>query len=43
MVKLSCKAKGHPEPRVQWRREDGGEIIIREPSGAKTGGKYGAL
>lgn len=38
-VKLTCRAKGHPTPHVQWRREDGIEIVIREPSGQKTKGK----
>ncbi|XP_070525382.1 lachesin [Cardiocondyla obscurior] len=26
---LSCRATGHPPPRVSWRREDGDPIIIR--------------
>ncbi|KAG5306570.1 LACH protein, partial [Acromyrmex insinuator] len=26
---LSCRATGHPPPRVSWRREDGESIIIR--------------
>ncbi|KAG5308270.1 LACH protein, partial [Acromyrmex insinuator] len=30
-VKLTCRARGVPEPRVSWRREDGKPIIIREP------------
>ncbi|XP_071582844.1 lachesin isoform X2 [Temnothorax nylanderi] len=30
-VKLTCRARGVPEPRVSWRREDGKNIIIREP------------
>ncbi|EFN64348.1 Lachesin [Camponotus floridanus] len=30
-VKLTCRARGVPEPRVSWRREDGRNIIIREP------------
>ncbi|KAH0822325.1 hypothetical protein GEV33_000466 [Tenebrio molitor] len=35
-VKLTCRARGHPEPHVQWRREDGSDIVIREPSGLRT-------
>lgn len=38
-VKLRCRAKGHPEPHVQWRREDGHDIIVKEPSGQKIAGK----
>ncbi|XP_060531570.1 lachesin-like [Cylas formicarius] len=34
-VKLTCRARGHPEPHVQWRREDGLDIIIKEPSYSK--------
>ncbi|KAG7210533.1 hypothetical protein KM043_012053 [Ampulex compressa] len=30
-VKLTCRARGVPPPRVSWRREDGKDIIIREP------------
>ncbi|KAK9723215.1 Immunoglobulin I-set domain [Popillia japonica] len=35
-AKLTCRAKGHPEPHVQWRRENGEDVIIREPSGQRT-------
>jgi len=28
-ARLSCKARGVPQPRVTWRREDSTEIIIR--------------
>ena len=38
-VKLICKAQGHPEPHMQWRREDGKEIIIRDTTGYRTKGK----
>ncbi|EZA62236.1 Lachesin [Ooceraea biroi] len=30
-VKLTCRARGIPPPRITWRREDGKDIIIREP------------
>nr|XP_034180399.1 lachesin-like isoform X1 [Osmia lignaria] len=30
-VKLTCRARGVPPPRVLWRREDGKDIIIRKP------------
>ncbi|XP_056637034.1 lachesin-like isoform X2 [Diorhabda sublineata] len=35
-VKLTCRARGHPDPHVQWRREDGHDIVIKEPTGLKT-------
>ncbi|KAK9881098.1 hypothetical protein WA026_014441 [Henosepilachna vigintioctopunctata] len=28
---LWCKATGHPEPRIAWRKEDGQPILIRRP------------
>jgi len=37
-AKLVCKARGFPKPRVVWRREDGGEIILRGASSTKTRG-----
>ncbi|KAG5875642.1 hypothetical protein JTB14_003486 [Gonioctena quinquepunctata] len=37
-VKLTCRARGHPEPYVQWRREDGNDIIIKEPGEQRTPG-----
>lgn len=36
-VKLTCKAKGNPEPTVQWRREDGEEITLRDMVGKNKG------
>lgn len=27
-VTLVCRATGHPEPRILWRREDGNHIIL---------------
>ncbi|GLV36678.1 Dpr-interacting protein alpha [Carabus blaptoides fortunei] len=36
IVKLACRARGYPDPHVLWRREDGHEIIIKEPNGHKT-------
>lgn len=38
-VKLTCRAKGQPAPYVQWRREDGKEIVFKEPTGVKTKGR----
>lgn len=38
-VKLTCRARGNPEPHIQWRREDGGEIVIKEPGAGRTRGK----
>ncbi|XP_020281032.1 lachesin-like [Pseudomyrmex gracilis] len=35
-VKLTCRARGVPPPRVSWRREDGKNIIIREPFAGST-------
>ncbi|KAL1124061.1 hypothetical protein AAG570_001831 [Ranatra chinensis] len=35
-AKLVCKARGYPPPKVTWRREDGGDIIIRGLNGVKT-------
>lgn len=39
-VKLTCKAKGHPVPHIQWRKEDGGDIIIRDSSGHRSRGNF---
>ncbi|XP_073979202.1 neurotrimin-like isoform X2 [Rhodnius prolixus] len=30
---LVCKAAGHPEPRITWRREDGDPILIKRGRG----------
>ncbi|CAO1382178.1 unnamed protein product, partial [Diamesa tonsa] len=35
-VKLTCRARGFPEPIVTWRREDGGDIVLKDPMGTKT-------
>ncbi|ALC48222.1 CG32791, partial [Drosophila busckii] len=35
-VRLTCRARGYPEPIVTWRREDGGEIVIKDNAGTKT-------
>lgn len=37
-VRLTCRAKGYPEPRVVWRREDGRPIVFRSPGQAKNSG-----
>lgn len=39
-AKLVCKARGFPKPRVVWRREDGGEIIVRGGPQGKSKGKF---
>jgi neurotrimin len=39
-AKLVCKAKGFPRPKIVWKREDGGEIILRGLQSAKSRGKY---
>uniref|UniRef100_A0A2S2PES2 Lachesin n=1 Tax=Schizaphis graminum TaxID=13262 RepID=A0A2S2PES2_SCHGA len=35
-AKLICKARGYPEPKILWRREDGGGIIVRTGTTVKT-------
>ncbi|XP_054279141.1 lachesin-like [Macrosteles quadrilineatus] len=35
-AKLVCKARGFPKPKVVWRREDGGDIIVRSPGKTKS-------
>lgn len=35
---VSCRARGVPAPRIMWRREDGADIVIRDPNGGKTKG-----
>ncbi|XP_022209133.2 limbic system-associated membrane protein [Drosophila obscura] len=35
-VRLTCRARGYPEPIVTWRREDGNEIVLKDNVGAKT-------
>ncbi|XP_013135008.1 PREDICTED: lachesin-like [Papilio polytes] len=35
-VRVSCRARGQPEPRVMWRREDGSDLVIRHTNGTKT-------
>lgn len=38
-AKVACRARGMPEPRVLWRREDGADIVIRDPNGGKNKGE----
>lgn len=38
-ARVSCRARGMPEPRVMWRREDGADIVLRESNGIKTKGR----
>ncbi|XP_043279022.1 lachesin-like isoform X2 [Venturia canescens] len=35
-VKLTCRAKGVPPPHVIWKREDGKNIVMREPISANS-------
>ncbi|KAL5278269.1 hypothetical protein ACFFRR_003110 [Megaselia abdita] len=35
-AKLICRAKGFPQPKITWRREDGREIIARNGPHGKT-------
>ncbi|XP_052856768.1 lachesin [Drosophila gunungcola] len=35
-VRLTCRARGYPEPIVTWRREDGNEIVLKDNVGTKT-------
>ncbi|XP_050431798.1 lachesin-like isoform X2 [Adelges cooleyi] len=35
-AKLVCKARGYPEPKILWKREDGGDIIVRTGITTKT-------
>lgn len=37
-ARLSCKARGMPEPHITWRREDGAEIVLRDQNGGKMKG-----
>ncbi|XP_046908014.1 hemicentin-1 [Hypomesus transpacificus] len=30
-VSLPCHARGHPQPQVTWRREDGVPLLVRRP------------
>lgn len=39
-AKLICKARGYPQPKILWKREDGGEIIVRGGVLGKTRRKY---
>lgn len=31
-VKLTCRADGVPTPQINWHREDGQDIVIRDPT-----------
>ncbi|KAL4702993.1 hypothetical protein ACJJTC_008771 [Scirpophaga incertulas] len=35
-AKISCRARGIPQPKVMWRREDGSDIVLRDSHGSKT-------
>ncbi|VVC29119.1 Immunoglobulin subtype,Immunoglobulin-like domain,Immunoglobulin-like [Cinara cedri] len=38
-AKLVCKARGYPEPNIIWKREDGGEIIVRTTTSPNASSK----
>lgn len=40
---LACKAVGHPQPRIVWKREDGENIILKKSSRDTETGKEGKL
>jgi len=42
-AKLICKARGYPEPKILWRREDGGDIIVRTGTTVKTKSKISSI
>ncbi|XP_068626709.1 lachesin-like [Battus philenor] len=35
-ARVSCRARGQPNPRVMWRREDGTDFLIRHANGSRT-------
>ena len=39
-VKLTCNARGFPEPTITWRREDNTAIMLRSQSGTKSEGRH---
>lgn len=40
-LKLRCRARGYPPPKIVWKREDGADIVVRNDStGTKTRSEY---
>ena len=37
-VSLICRASGHPDPHILWKREDRSEIPLQTPQGKKYSG-----
>ena len=35
-VTLECRAKGHPQPTIIWRREDSQEIVVDNDKAGKV-------
>ncbi|KAJ8680149.1 hypothetical protein QAD02_015936 [Eretmocerus hayati] len=35
-AKLVCKARGYPKPDINWKREDGSDIVTRTNTGGKA-------
>jgi len=38
-VKLTCNARGHPNPSIVWKRENGLNITLKSTIGGKTHGE----
>lgn len=37
---LTCKAVGHPQPRIIWKREDGENILLKKSPRDLESGMY---
>ena len=39
-VKLDCRARGYPTPKIEWRREDNKNIVLRDSQQTKKEGLF---